>query len=77
MIGLVVGVVRMILDFAYREPECGQPDTRPAIIASLHYMYFAVLLFLLTGVIMTVISFLTKPPTDDQVSPLSYSSGFA
>jgi len=67
MIGLVVGVVRMILDFAYREPECGQVDERPSIISSLHYMYFAVLLFLLTGVLMTIISCLTKPPTDDQI----------
>ena len=57
----------MVLDFVYRESVCGEPDTRPAVIANFHYMYFAMMLFFLTGIIMVVLSLLTKSPTGDQV----------
>jgi len=67
MLGLVMGVTRMLLDFIYVEPLCGQIDTRPAIVAKVHYMYFAMMLFGTTCVTMVVISLLTKPPADDQV----------
>lgn len=32
MIGFVVGMVRMGLDFYYTEPPCGEEDLRPNII---------------------------------------------
>ena len=70
MVGLVVGVTRMLLDFVYVEPLCGQPDTRPAIVARIHYMYFAMFLFAASSATMVVISLLTKPPADDQVRRL-------
>jgi hypothetical protein len=69
-VGLAVGVVRMTLDFVYKEPLCGEVDTRPRIL-HLHYMYFAMLLFGLTGLIMIFVSLLTKPPTDKQVRDLN------
>ena len=34
MIGLIIGVLRMILDFSYREPLCMEKDTRPSIVAN-------------------------------------------
>lgn len=67
MSGFIVGIVRMILDFAYREPECGEEDTR-VFILRVHYMYFAMFLFWLTGLVMVSVSLLTKPPTEEQVS---------
>lgn len=76
MTGLVIGVVRMILDFAYQEPECGSPDERPAIVSRLHYMYFAMLLFLLTGLIDIVISWLTEKPTPHQIIRTTFWSRF-
>jgi len=72
MVSMMVGGTRMILGYVYPEPGCGEPDDRPFWIAHIHYMYFAMFLFLLTGVIMIVVSLLTKPPTKDQV----YSSIF-
>ena len=33
MMGTLVGASRMILDFVYEEPMCGEEDTRPAILA--------------------------------------------
>ncbi len=32
MAGLLVGLIRMILDFVYIEPACGEEDTRPAFV---------------------------------------------
>ncbi|GAB6032116.1 Sodium/myo-inositol cotransporter [Chamberlinius hualienensis] len=61
MLGFIMGLVRMGLDFYYTEPACGEMDTRPAIIARVHYMYFAALLFWLTIIVSLTISYLTKP----------------
>jgi len=32
MAGLLTGCIRMILDFVYIAPSCGEEDTRPAIV---------------------------------------------
>ncbi|XP_065322403.1 sodium/myo-inositol cotransporter-like isoform X2 [Gordionus sp. m RMFG-2023] len=61
MVGMVVGVIRMILDFVYKEPYCGQVDNRPIILSRLHYMYFAILLFWLTALVCIVVSYMTSP----------------
>ena len=68
MVGLVAGVTRMILDYVYVEPECGLPDDRPMLIAKVHYMYFALILFFLSGLTAIIVSLLTKPPELDQVN---------
>ena len=67
MLGMLVGVVRLVLDFVYREPACGQPDLRPAIVGRLHYMYFAMLLFWVSGIVMVIVSLLSQAPPDEQV----------
>ena len=67
MVSMSVGVVRMVLSFVYQDPGCGEPDERPLFIARIHYMYFALLLVVLTGVTMVIVSLCTPPPTADQV----------
>ena len=52
------------LDFSYPAPLCMEKDTRPAIVGEFHYMYFAALLFWLTGITSIIISLITPP--DDQ-----------
>ena len=61
MTGLVIGVIRMILDFAYQAPLCMEKDNRPAIVGQFHYMYFAALLFWITGIAAVIISLVTPP----------------
>lgn len=78
MYGLVVGLVRMGLDFYYRAPLCMEPESRPWIVASVHYMYFAAGLFLTTGLVTLIVSLCTDPPRDYMVpavivSPLTLS----
>ncbi|XP_061696824.1 sodium/myo-inositol cotransporter [Syngnathoides biaculeatus] len=67
MTGFVLGAVRLVLAFIYRQPRCDQPDTRPAIIAHVHYMYVATGLFWISGLVAVVVSLLTSPPDEDQI----------
>ena len=66
--GFIVGIIRMIIDFSYKATLCGEPDTRPSILRNLHYFYFALILFLLTGMLCIVISLLMEPLEDKIVS---------
>ncbi|XP_067658524.1 sodium/myo-inositol cotransporter-like [Haliotis asinina] len=67
MYAFVVGVVRLVLVLSFQgEGYCGASSstTLPAIVKNMHYMYFALFLFLSTGLMALVISFLTKPPPE-------------
>ncbi|KAM9364915.1 LOW QUALITY PROTEIN: sodium/glucose cotransporter 4-like [Pholidichthys leucotaenia] len=61
MTGLVVGLVRMVLEFSYKPPSCGQPDGRPAVLADVHYLYFALILLALTCIVIVAVSLVTAP----------------
>lgn len=67
MVGLVVGVCRMVLEFAFPLPRCGVEDLAPAVLRSVHYLHFAILLCGLTAAVIIAVSLLTPPPTHDQV----------
>lgn len=67
MVGLVVGVCRMVLEFAFPPPTCGIVDSAPAVLRSMHYLHFAILLCVLTAVVVVVVSLLTPPPSHEQV----------
>uniref|UniRef100_F6X281 Sodium/mannose cotransporter SLC5A10 n=1 Tax=Callithrix jacchus TaxID=9483 RepID=F6X281_CALJA len=70
--GLVVGATRLVLEFLNPAPPCGEPDTRPAILGSMHYLHFAVALFTLSGVVVVVGSLLTPPPQGGQIENLTW-----
>ena len=72
MTGFIFGVTRMILDFVYQAPSCDQKDERPFIVKDFHYMYFALMIFLLTGVVCIVISLLTPAPDPELVCNLIF-----
>ena len=36
MVGMVIGLVRMILDFIWSEVSCGEEDNRPGIIKNVN-----------------------------------------
>ncbi|TKS74291.1 Sodium/glucose cotransporter 4 [Collichthys lucidus] len=67
MTGLVVGLIRMVLEFSYVIPSCGQPDHRPAILTDVHYLYFALILLALTCLIIVVVSLATAPISEEHV----------
>jgi sodium/glucose cotransporter 10 len=69
MAGLAVGALRLVLEFLHPAPPCGDPDTRPALLRNVHYLHFAIALFVLTGTVVAAGSLLTPPPQHIQVSP--------
>ncbi len=67
MVGLVVGTVRMVMEFVYSTPSCGEEDLRPALMKDVHYLYFALILLALTALIITSVSLCTAPIPEQHV----------
>ncbi|KAL4229691.1 hypothetical protein ACF0H5_010079 [Mactra antiquata] len=74
VIGLLVGVIRLILDLVAPPPICGsdEPDKRWTITSKVDFLHFAIINALLSGSIMIVISFFTKPRTDNQLRRVTW-----
>ncbi|XP_076132463.1 sodium/glucose cotransporter 4 [Alosa pseudoharengus] len=72
MVGLAVGTVRMVMEFVYGTPSCGQEDTRPALLKDVHYLYFALILLGITALVITVISLCTPPIEDKHLVRLTW-----
>eukprot|EP00058_Branchiostoma_floridae_P002580 XP_002588068.1 hypothetical protein BRAFLDRAFT_59210 [Branchiostoma floridae] len=60
-----VGLIRLVMDFAYGSPGCGEPEFRPAVLWRVHFLYFAMILFAVSAIVMVVVSLCT-PPIDDK-----------
>ncbi|GIY46258.1 hypothetical protein CDAR_234731 [Caerostris darwini] len=76
MLGFIVGVTRMVLDFIYPEPGCNESDLRPLIVQKVHYMYFACILFSITIVSAIIISLITEPPEESRLIRTTYWTRF-
>ncbi|XP_068280661.1 sodium/glucose cotransporter 2-like isoform X2 [Nyctibius grandis] len=63
--GLGLGLARLIPEVALGTGTCGSPGRCPSFVCGLHYLHFAALLFLVTGLIVIVVS-LCHPPIDRQ-----------
>ncbi|RXN02120.1 Sodium/glucose cotransporter 5 [Acipenser ruthenus] len=72
MVGLVIGLTRMILEFIFPPPRCGVFDPRPSVLRSVHYLHFAIILCALTAGVAVVVSLLTEPPTEAQMKNLTW-----
>ncbi|MBZ3887643.1 Sodium/glucose cotransporter 1 [Sciurus carolinensis] len=64
ILGFLIGVSRMITEFAYGTGSCMEPSNCPTIICGVHYLYFAILLFVISVITIVVISLFTKPIPD-------------
>ncbi|XP_036618668.1 solute carrier family 5 member 4-like isoform X2 [Trichosurus vulpecula] len=73
MLGLVVGLTRMIAEFAYGTGTCMVPNQCPNIICGWHFSYFAIFLFSLTALVVVGISLLTKPIPDIHLHRLCWA----
>ncbi|XP_036445418.1 sodium/myo-inositol cotransporter 2 [Colossoma macropomum] len=76
VLGLLVGVLRMILDFVYPLPQCYETDNRPDIIKYVHYLYFSIILSLFTLAVVVCVSLATEKPTEEQISRLTWFTRF-
>ncbi|KAM8797815.1 sodium/glucose cotransporter 1 isoform 3-T3 [Eudromia elegans] len=64
IIGLLIGLARMITEFAYGTGSCVNPSKCPFIICGIHYLYFALILFGICLIIILAVSLMTKPIPD-------------
>ncbi|XP_040319744.1 solute carrier family 5 member 4 [Herpailurus yagouaroundi] len=64
VIGLVIGLIRMIAEFAYGTGSCLAASDCPKVICGVHYLYFAIILFFVSILVVLGISLLTKPIPD-------------
>nr|7SL8_A Chain A, Sodium/glucose cotransporter 1 [Homo sapiens] len=73
ILGLLLGLSRLILEFAYGTGSCMEPSNCPTIICGVHYLYFAIILFAISGIVTVVVSLLTKPIPDVHLYRLCWS----
>jgi solute carrier family 5 (sodium/glucose cotransporter), member 9 len=71
--GHAIGLTRMILDFIYPSPACGQQDNRPAFLTDLHYTYFSQLNLVVISLVIVVVSMMTTPPDNEQVTQTKHT----
>lgn len=74
IICLVIGIIRMVLDFVYMPPNCGsgEPDTRPDIVSKVDFLHFATILGVIAIIVMVVISFLTEPRPERKLRRVTF-----
>ncbi|KAM5322265.1 sodium/glucose cotransporter 4 [Glossophaga mutica] len=73
MFGLVVGLVRMILEFSYPAPACGEVDRRPAVVfKDFHYLYSALVLCGLTAIVIVTVSLCTTLIPEEKLARLTW-----
>eukprot|EP00079_Xenopus_tropicalis_P008393 XP_002931459.1 PREDICTED: sodium/glucose cotransporter 4 isoform X1 [Xenopus tropicalis] len=72
IIGLLVGLTRMIMDFVYQAPSCGEEDLRPSVLKDVHYLYFAIFLFGLTAIVCVVISLCTPAIPEQDLARMTW-----
>ena len=77
IVGLFVGLFRMINEFAMPGPRCGEADYRPLFILRIHYLYFALILTLITSIVIMVVSLLTPPLDPRYLVRLTWWSRFS
>ncbi|XP_068380122.1 sodium/myo-inositol cotransporter 2 isoform X2 [Eschrichtius robustus] len=65
ILGLLLGLVRLVLDFIYVQPRCDQPDERPAVVKDVHYLYFSMILSSVTLITVSAVSWFTEPPSKE------------
>ncbi|XP_010017875.1 PREDICTED: sodium/glucose cotransporter 1 [Nestor notabilis] len=73
MVGLLAGLSRMIAEFAYGTGNCVTPSKCPFIICGIHYLYFAIILFGVSAIVILAVSFMTKPIPDVHLHRLCWS----
>uniref|UniRef100_H2ZIK5 Sodium/myo-inositol cotransporter n=1 Tax=Ciona savignyi TaxID=51511 RepID=H2ZIK5_CIOSA len=61
LVGSLLGVSRLLVIFVFKPPKCGEVETRPAFLTSMHYMYYSALMFFVTIIVAVIVSHFTTP----------------
>ncbi|XP_064159826.1 sodium/glucose cotransporter 2 [Anguilla rostrata] len=71
--GLAMGLCRMVPEFAFGSGSCLFPSDCPSVVCGVHYLYFAVLLFCCTTVLVVIVSYCTPAIPDKHLHRLVFS----
>lgn len=66
------GLVRLVLEFTFPAPPCGQPETRPAILYKFHFLYFGLFNVFLAFLAIWFISLLTRRRTEEELQHVTW-----
>nr|WLN44352.1 AAT12 [Sinonovacula rivularis] len=74
IIGLVIGLIRLVLDFSTPAPRCGSgdPDKRFPVVSKVDFLHFAIILAVVSSVMMALISLCTKPRSESQLRRVTF-----
>src|SRR5438067_2100752 len=73
--GLVLGVLRLVLELTNKASGGLEPGTLWQWIATINFLHFAVLLFVICTVVLFVVSLMTPPPGPEKTEGLTYTYG--
>lgn len=73
LIGFVLGMAKFIAGNVYKTPKCGEEDTRPGF-AKMHFMFYAIIIFVVSGTVMVVVSFFTKKVPLNELGGLTWKT---
>ncbi|XP_061065341.1 sodium/glucose cotransporter 2 isoform X1 [Eubalaena glacialis] len=59
--GLLMGLARLVPEFSFGSGSCVRPSACPALLCRVHYLYFAIVLFVCSGLLTLVVSLCTPP----------------
>ncbi|XP_052795308.1 sodium/myo-inositol cotransporter 2-like [Mya arenaria] len=71
LIGQLIGITRLVLDFVYPAPKCGEPDHRPVVVSAVNFTYFSGILLVVSTVIAVGLSFCTAKPNYEKLKGLT------
>lgn len=63
-----MGLARLIPEFSFGSGSCVQPSACPALLCGMHYLYFAIVLFICSGLLTIAVSLCTAPIPRKHVS---------
>ncbi|XP_077016278.1 sodium/glucose cotransporter 1-like isoform X2 [Tamandua tetradactyla] len=71
--GVLIGFSRLVTEFAYGRQTCSGSSSCPVIVCDVHYLYFAIILFVVSLFISLGISLATAPIPDKHLHRLCWS----
>jgi hypothetical protein len=76
MAGLLTGCIRMILDFVYIAPSCGEEDTRPAIVKNVIIVFNFVGHFLMMHFLVQPVRFSNIHLENDKMELCKFETNY-
>ncbi|XP_004075508.1 sodium/glucose cotransporter 2 [Oryzias latipes] len=71
--GLAMGLCRMLPEFWFGTGSCVFPSDCPFLLCGIHYLHFAIILFLCTSVLVLIVSICSEPIHDRHLYRLVFS----